>query len=379
MATEQKVRHETGIQWTHVPGYIGATWNPTTGCTRVSPGCDNCYAFTLHDQRYKSNLDAAREHPPISIRDLSHGPDLIGAKRREDTAGLPLPKQYDVPFSTVQMLDGDRLTEPLRKQKPHAYFVDSMADLFHEDVTDAYLDRVFAVMALAPRHLFMVLTKRPKRMRAYLTHPYVLDRIVQQYDAIWAARSGERPYFAPSLSGWPLPNVWLGVSAEDQERADERIPLLLQTPAAVRFVSYEPALGPVEFSRIRLGVMPGQLGTFAQEIDAVHGLHRDGMGMERRLKHRLDWIIVGGESGPRARPFNIGWAREAIIQGEQGEIAVFVKQLGARPVFTARGMAAGDPVFDLELQHSHGSEMSQWPEDLRVRQFPAGHGDWRAP
>lgn len=353
MVTSKPIRHETGIQWCHVPGYIGATWNPTTGCTRVSPGCDNCYAFTLHDQRYKVNLDAAREHPPISLRDLTHGPDLIGAKRREDASALPLPKQYDLPFSTVQMLDGDRLTEPLRTKRPHAYFVDSMADLFHDDVTDEYLDRVFAVMALAPQHIFMILTKRPERMRAYLSASRIevgtYWKAWREDKVLWAAQTlaernalpkGQAYPWSDEFPDWPLANVWLGISAEDQARYVERWAALEQTPAAVKFISYEPALGPLDVEW-----------------------------------HGLDWLIVGGESGPRARAFDVAWARSVVEQGRAAGVPVFVKQLGARPFFTVPDIESGDPIFDLHLKHSHGSNPDEWPEDLRVRQFPAGHGE----
>jgi protein gp37 len=292
-------RNTTGIQWTHVPGYVGATWNPTVGCTRVSRGCDNCYAFTLHDQRH-----------------------LAWKRGRYPDA----PPQYHQPFSTVQMLDKKRLEQPLRAKAPHAYFVDSMADLFHEDVTDKFIDDVFDVMSVASQHIFMILTKRPERMRDLLRS--------------WPGYRGAS-------------NVWLGVSAEDQMRADERIPLLLDTPAAVRFVSYEPALGPVDF---RLVPIP------------IHG--------PRELAtSRLDWIIVGGESGSRARPFDLAWARDVLKQcdGRPSAAAVFVKQLGAKPVETnpALGGMVGRTAYPLDkLVNRHGSDPAEWPEDLRVREWP---------
>ena len=325
MTTSAPSRHTTGIQWTHVPGYVGATWNPTVGCTRVSPGCDNCYAFQLHDQRH------------------------VAWKRGRWPEA---PAQYHVPFSTVQMLDERRLTQPLRAKLPHAYFVDSMADLFHEDVTDAFRDRVFAVMALSPRHLFMILTKRPERMRSYLT---ASGRAVALEEACaWATDEGGPAHgnmaviqhVIENLIGsnadnpyWPLANVWLGVSAEDQDRADERIPQLLQTPAAVRFVSAEPLLGPVDLS-----------------IYLASGYD------EPPHDDTLDWVIVGGESWPRARSFHLAWARNLLAQCELAGVAPFVKQLGARPYSRAVG--------DFPLVNRHGSDMSEWPDDLRVREFP---------
>lgn len=316
-------QHKTGIQWTHVPGYVGATWNPTVGCTRVSPGCDNCYAFQLHDQRYAVNVRAALAS---GDRDMK-GREVIAAARAAGVK-LPMAPQYDVPFSTVQMLDEKRLTAPLRVRKPHAYFVDSMADLFHEDVTDEFLHRVWAVMAGSPHHLYMILTKRPERMRRWV---------------------GE--VLGATLTD-PLKNVWLGVSAEDQQRADERTPVLLDTPAAVRFVSYEPALGPVDFRAFLHCNCDGDEAWGAPETHATSCPYRA----------RLHWIIVGGESGPRARPFDLAWARSVVGQCRDAGVATFVKQLGAHPRVA--------PYRELLLRSRHGSDPAEWPEDLRVRDFP---------
>lgn len=304
--------HTTAIQWTHVPGYKGETWNPTTGCTRVSPGCDHCYAFQLHDQRH-----------------------VAWKRGRFDSA----PEQYHQPFSTVQLLEA-RLTEPLRAKKPRAYFVDSMADLFHEDVPDDYLDRVFAVMAVASQHIFMVLTKRPERMCAYLRAPEREDRVEAA-----GAEMGYTFRRRVSYGDWPLSNVWLGVSAEDQARADDRIPLLLDTPAAVRFVSAEPLLGPIEFSNV------------GGRSDAVAQLGRPALA-------GIDWVIVGGESGPHARPFHLAWARSIRDQCAATGVAFFMKQLGQGTLVTPRD---DFPV----ARRGHNGDPLLWPEDLRVREWPA--------
>lgn len=341
------MKHGTNIQWCHVPGYRGDTWNPTTGCTRVSPGCDHCYAFALHDQRY------------------------VAKRAGKAVSG----KQYDLPFSRVQLLE-ERLTVPLRKRTPTAYFVDSMADLFHEDVPDVYLDRVFGVMAAAYWHVFMVLTKRPERMREYLTRrPRDNSERAAMYDNAAAAhfrvdcrkaeyeqvrvidRQDEQGAAMGDPCDWPLRNVWLGVSAEDQQRFDERWAQLEETPAAVRFVSAEPLLGPIDMAMPH--EIPGTGGSWscARHFPvACECLFR---------RHTPDWIIVGGESGKGARPFHLDWARSLRDQCAAAGVPLFVKQLGARPHSPA----------PLRLRHSHGGDPEEWPSDLRIRQFPAVVGE----
>jgi protein gp37 len=196
------------------------------------------------------------------------------------------------------MTHEDRLDQPLRWTKPRKVFVNSMSDLFHEDVPDAFIDRVFAVMALAPQHTFQILTKRAERMREYMS-----GRRTRRGDRAVRPHERRAPRIAKGSYSWPLPNVWLGVSVENQHFADERIPLLLQTPAAVRFISAEPLLGPV---------------------DLAHWLDDIPSG-----SRRLDWVIVGGESGPGARPFDLAWARSIVQQCQAAGVPVFVKQLGA--------------------------------------------------
>ncbi len=193
---------KTGIAWTD------ATWNPVTGCSKVSQGCKNCYA-----EREWGRLSA--------------NPKAMA--------------YYGRAFTDIACHE-DRLDQPLRWKKPRMIFVNSMSDLFHEDVPDDFIDRVFAVMALAENHTFQVLTKRPERMLRWFD-PGFDNRehaVGQAMREIAAARGGDDA----GLPEWPLPNVWLGVSVEDHATADERIPLLLQAPAAVRWVSAEPLIGP---------------------------------------------------------------------------------------------------------------------------------------
>ena len=203
----------TGIEWTD------ETWNPISGCSRVSPGCEHCYAERM-DHRLRG---------------------VAGEEWRPWTAPNAA---YNV------RLYPERLEAPLRWRKPRRVFVNSMSDLFHEEVPDEYIDRVFAVMALCPEHVFQVLTKRPERMRDYLSEsPRVPTSTEYRVDEAMDGICGERGWHSPGLQAWPLPNVWLGVSVEDQRRADERIPLLLETPAAVHFLSCEPLLGPIDLSK----------------------------------------------------------------------------------------------------------------------------------
>ena len=212
----------TKIEWTD------ATWNPITGCNVVSPGCTNCYAMKLAGRRL-------RHHP--------------------SRAGLTEASKSGPVWNGKVRLNADWLDQPLRWAKPRRVFVCAHGDLFHESVPDEWIDGVFAVMALAPQHQFQVLTKRPARMREYMAsidnndggrlHGFRHALVEGMAQKIHHERTSEDPslWLAVHL---PLSNIWLGVSVEDQERADERIPPLLETPAAVRFISAEPMLGPID-------------------------------------------------------------------------------------------------------------------------------------
>ena len=278
----------TGIEW------CDATWNPTVGCSIVSPGCANCYAMrTAHRQ-------AGGEKYRGLTRVVNGNPVWTGAVRLHEAA----------------------LDQPLRWRRPRRIFVNSMSDLFHEDLPDAAIDRMFAVMALCPQHIFQVLTKRADRMRVYLTFSRDVPqewrwRVCQVIDDMIPLRTPasiaakEAVAYKP-----PLPNVWLGISIEDQARADERIPHLLATPAAVRFVSCEPLLRPVDLRNIR----PKD----RYELDALTGYDFD----QGLVGERLDWVIVGGESGPGARPMHPDWARSLRDQCQAAGVPFFFKQWG---------------------------------------------------
>lgn len=210
------------------------------------------------------------------------------------------------------MVHPERLTVPLRWKKPRRIFVNSMSDLFHESIPDRFIDQVFAVMALANHHIFQVLTKRPERMRDYMHNASRQLRVGSQMDQPnWIKLSTGRVYDR-FPEPWPLKNIWLGVSVENQETADERIPFLMQTPAGVRWLSCEPLLGPIDLE--------------LDEIDIA--LEPGGCGPNENILGRIDWIVVGGESGPRARPMHPDWAKFIRHQCNAQGVPFFFKQWG---------------------------------------------------
>jgi protein gp37 len=295
----------TKIEWTE------ATWNPIVGCSIVSPGCTNCYAMG----------QAAR----LLDKPGSH---YKGTTQRVNGKAVWTGKVATAPDAIM--------TAPLRRRKTTTYFVNSMGDLFHEGVPDAWIDRVFAIMALAPQHTFQVLTKRAERMRIYLADKWLPFRIFRQAQVFdkeacqdsdrfdLAVHDPEAGLAVPGPAHWPLPNVWLGVSAEDQRRADERIPDLLVAPAAMRFVSAEPLLGPIDFTRIGLSigedVIRNLLDGFLWNAATGHANHNIPA---------LDWIIVGGESGRGARPMHPDWTRSIRDQCAAAGVPFFFKQWGS--------------------------------------------------
>jgi protein gp37 len=284
------VSDKSAIQW------CDATWNPTVGCSIVSPGCTNCYAMkTAHDlgRRFGSQKYGGL------TKVVNGNPVWTGEVRLHQGA----------------------VYQPLTWKKPRRVFVNSMSDLFHEALTDDQIDRVFAVMALCPQHTFQVLTKRAERMRAFCSDaatPYRIARACLDLSIADKSKWTCEPWPVQSLGddvdnpddvtmrSWPLSNLWLGVSAERQEEADERIPHLLQTPAAVRFVSAEPLLGPL----------------------TLHPLADGTNALSSSTGPNLDWLIVGGESGPSARPMHPDWARSIRDQCAAAGVAYFFKQWG---------------------------------------------------
>jgi protein gp37 len=228
----------------------------------------------------------------------------------------------------------------LTRERPRRIFVNSMSDLFHENVTDEMRDRIFAVMALCPQHIFQVLTKRPERMLKYLTTSSVLrtDRLTKIVGLNFPI--GTESKLQPIA--WPLPNVWLGVSVENQAAADKRIPWLLDTPAAVRFVSCEPLLGPIDFSQLGPGPWP-LWGPLSGYCSRHYPKIRCGCPDQTPS---IDWVIAGGESGPNARPMNPDWARGLRDQCEEAGVPFFFKQWGEYLPVTADSIGPHVVEFD---------------------------------
>nr|WP_221374358.1 phage Gp37/Gp68 family protein [Actinoplanes polyasparticus] len=297
---------ETAIEWTHREGTVGKTWNPTTGCDKISNGCDNCYALTMAKRlkgmgqaKYQNDGDPRTSGPGFG---LTVHPDALG--------------------------------DPLRWRKPATVFVNSMSDLFHARVPNDFLTRVFAVMAATPRHTYQVLTKQPERMARILA-----DR---NWRSEMFTRESVLDLNGPprDLPTWPLGNVWLGTSIESDKYV-RRADALRETPAAIRFISAEPLLGPLP------------------SLDLTG----------------IDWLILGGESGPGSRPLDLGWFRELIAMAEASNTAVFVKQLGSvwaskTPQVTVDEWSVSASDSPVSAVDKKGGDWQFWSPELRIREYP---------
>lgn len=350
----------SSIEWTDM------TWNPVSGCTRASAGCDHCYAVGMTHRL--ASMGQAAKYGGLTV--------LNGKNERH--------------FNGVVRTHEDALSIPLRRKKPTRWFVNSMSDLFHKEVPFAFIDRVFAVMALCPQHTFQVLTKRPARMAVYLSDervdrgPHSGQPLTNRERVNEVANGMSEPPdndYAFGM-GWPLPNVWLGTSVEDQAAAYVRIPDLLKCPAAVRFLSCEPLLGELDLTHF----LPS---SWCCNRCGQHWIG-DGPSCNEcgdygvEVTRGLDWVIVGGESGKGARPCDIAWIRSLVEQGKAAGVPVFVKQLGSHCIhedddFTENvwpdgpemTFPADEPYFcRVRLDDRKGGDPDGWPADLRVREFP---------
>jgi protein gp37 len=331
----------SAIEWTD------QTWNPVVGCSKVSPGCAHCYAETMAARLKGMALaDIAAGRDPGRKR---HYIDAIDDKGRWSGKLIPVPEALDDPDSW---------------RKPRQVFVNSMSDLFHESILETFIAAVFTSMRRNCKHTYQVLTKRARRMA----------EVVGRWRACehgWITHNGRNPHgYSDKGSGepgtlvgdpdnWPLRNVWLGVSCEDQKRADERIPWLLKTPAAVRFLSCEPLLGPIDLSRWMSGLDVSR-DEDGRDLGSASG------GSD------IDWVIVGGESGHDARPCDTSWVRSIVRQCRDASVPCFVKQMGSNPKSTLGGQhtATGTKQFSFNITDKKGGDIAEWPEDLRVREFP---------
>ena len=304
---------KSAISWTD------ATWNPTVGCLKVSAGCERCYAIRR------------------AYRQAAFGqPEYVGLTRK-------LPDGSINWTGEVRMLP-ERLIVPLHWKAPRRVFVDSMSDLFHDDVDEKFIAKVFAMMDLAKQHTYQVLTKRPERMARLLADEDF------QFHVGWFQSQAVNEFGLPrpeKVGPWPLRNVWVGTSVEDQGAADARIPHLLATPAAVRFLSVEPMLGPVRLP----------LSQCFSEVQPTGAFRTDGDGRRQfeikvdRANLLLHWVITGGESGPKHRPFDPQWARDLRDQCQAAGVSFFHKQNGGRT------HSAGGDLLD-------GRQWHQFPDEF---------------
>jgi protein gp37 len=309
--------NKTKISWTDF------SWSSVTGCSPIGAGCDHCWANSLHSMRHKAHLN-----------------------------GKKMAAQYEVTFSTIQ-LHPSRLEDPFRLRESSKIATCLGGDLFHEKIQNEFIAAVFAIAAACPHLTFQMLTKRPGRMVEWFKwvgsrSQMLMHESAKQY---MGYENKKRP--AINTEVWPLPNVWMGVSVWDQPSADEFIPILLNTPAAIRWVSYEPALGPLGLSKY-LSI---------PQFDCPIATDHERCG--------LDWVVCGGESGKNARRCDVQWIRSIVDQCKDAEVPVFVKQMGdystrVDPTDDVRG-----PVTKRILwQKRAGSDPAEWPVDLQVRQFP---------
>lgn len=308
---------KTGIEWTD------ATWNPVTGCTEVSPGCDHCYAKTF-------------------------------AERWRGTEGHYFENGFDV------QLRPEKLDQPLHWKRPRRIFVNSMSDLFHDSVPDEYIANVWSIMAWSPRHTYQILTKRHARMRSLLSSKQFKSQ-VDDYWYINGNAKGRDESPGHPYDRWPLPNVWLGVSAESHQWADIRIPALLETPAAIRFLSAEPLLGSIDLSRF----LTGDCLSCGDDItDPPCGETHSRMALDDSAAG-IDWVIVGGESGRGARPMHPDWARGLRDQCQAAGVAFLFKQWG-------EWMPAPEPECAIHMQKVGKKAAGRELDGRTWDQYPRG-------
>lgn len=382
----------TTIQWTD------ATWNPIVGCTPVSPGCLNCYAARTALRMERLGVPA---YQPVHAGGTPYD--------KHETIRIAEVRSNRPVFTGSVRLVESKIEEPLHWKKPRMVFVNSMSDIFHEDVPFDFIDRVFAVMALCPQHTFQILTKRPERMAEYLQcdrdeiiRPYYVLRQMSYIADVSQRKSLTRKAYRDAHQRyhedygrsrfWPLPNVWLGTSVENQTTANERIPHLLRCPAAVRFLSCEPLLGAVDLSEWLDEADPSD---FDREVHSIMRDIRAGAGgsSDAVIRDAIHWVITGGESGPNARLCDVAWIESIVKQCKDAGVPCFVKQLGSLPILgpgnrtltsicreNKKPWRSDGAITDdggelkqyerLWLKDPKGGDPAEWPTHLRVREMP---------
>lgn len=329
----------TKIEW------ADATWPVTRGCSLASAGCEKCYAMKMAHRfsgpgRWGHGLTVLGKHGPRWNGTVRTVPEALGM--------------------------------PLRWRKPRRVFVSSTSDLFHPEVPFQYIAAVLGVAAACPQHDFQFLTKRAERMAEFFRWLGAgdidpVEELRFQAQGCFYDANDDPVHTIGRGKTWPLPNVHLGVSTENQEAADERIGPLLECPAAVHFISAEPLIGPIQ-------LRPSWLAGY------------DFRGGYKVVAPRLSWVIAGGESGPGARPCHVEWIRSIVEQCREGGVPAFVKQLGAHVRWNGPSASAepwpedaikdaiddGQVGWRVPLKHRKGADMEEWPEDLRLREMPGG-------
>jgi protein gp37 len=309
----------SSIEWTDT------TWNPLAGCTRASEGCDNCYAASM-----ALRLEAMAKADIAAGKDPGRKAKYIGVATRN--------RRGVATFNGTIKIDEEALNEPRKWRKPRMVFVNSMSDLFHENVDQGFIDDVFNVMNRWGNHTYQVLTKRPERAADYINR-------------VWPDLATESP------------NVWIGTSVENQATADERIPYLLQIPASVRFLSLEPLLGEVDLRSFSYGSRGGLeeghdwLTGEEWQHSSVFGGGNSWLSAKDKADYgskRIHWIIAGGESGHNARPMKLGWVRSIRDQCAEAGVKFFFKQWGeylsteqmSEEFYDAHITQAMEPIYD---------------------------------
>lgn len=336
----ESMSENTKIEW------ADHSWSPWRGCTKVSPGCANCYAETLSKRN------------PAVLGQWGKGKSRVLAKNWGDPVRWNSKWEHG---KTLQEAMGPEF--PLRRLR----IFPSLCDWLDDEVSPSWLAEFMALINLTPHLNWLLLTKRLQNWRE------MIDA------AALASTPFHQRWLVEWLKGNPPPNVWFGVSVEDQQRADERIPLLLQIPAKVRWLSLEPLLGPVDLEMLRDGSWYDAEG--ANKYDALrgiaywlqHGNYDHGLGGGPKL----DWLVVGGESGRGARNCDVKWVQSILEQARTARVPVFVKQLGSRP-FRSWDNPPGNTIPEIAstigegwtLEHPKGGDPLEWPTDLRVREFP---------
>lgn len=301
----------TTIEWTQRPGTIGETWNPTTGCNKVDRGCKFCYAEIMH-KRLRA-MGQAKYAAPF----------LDGA--------VPQPETLDI---------------PMRWTKPRTVFVNSMSDLFHEKIPFSFILEVFQVIQLTPQHTYLVLTKRPEIALKF-----------------WHWMNSEENR-GPGVDKWmPPANLWIGTSANDHFSAEKRVPILLKIWGAIRFLSYEPATGPVDLTSIQVEPFK-TMNALTGDLNWTDRIHRDGP--------RLHWVIMGGESGHKAVPMHPAWARAMRDQCKAAGVPFFFKQFGEWAPHTFLD-SQGAPIIKISFEKNVFTFTEPAQNMIKVGKHKSGH------